>query len=94
MDAVLFLTFNDRPTTCYLTLAASVSFVASLLIIVLEVVDSRHGVRLDGAAKLDAQPGCFSSQARHRRPSRQSTRVVLVFMPPAEHLFSPLRKGQ
>src|SRR5258706_4753234 len=40
------------------------------------------------------QPCSFSSQARCRRASRQSSCVILVFMAPTYHRFTPLRNGQ
>src|SRR5258706_1532969 len=40
------------------------------------------------------QPCCLSSQARRRRPSRQSSRVVFVLMPPAYHTFTNLYRPQ
>src|SRR5258708_10757500 len=40
------------------------------------------------------QPCCLSSQARRRRPSRQSSWEVFVRMPPAYHTFTHLYKRQ
>src|SRR6266851_5303044 len=53
------------------------------------------GVTPSAAAMADGfQPCSLSSQARRRRPSRQSSWVVFVLMPPAYHTFTALYKRQ